>query len=241
MSKKYEMCTEIYKIQNISLWSCPPTQKCMSHTLIEENKTLNNSYRLQSTFMNITYIIPYNITLNDTNYTNHLNIPYNITLNDTNYTNHLNITYIIPYNITLNDTNYTNHLNIPYNITLNDTTSNVPSPSMYYLSPGTMIISPSPMLRRTPSPNKTASREYPADIPKITMEDRSWVHIFWITPLFFLIMFILKYRGRIVQSKIRSIFVPKERYITRSQSWPQISQTSGTRTHSEPVFSQVTL
>ena len=207
MCKKYEMCTEIYKIQNISLWSCPSTQKCMSQTLIEENKTLNNSYRLQSTFMNITH-----------------NIPYNNTLNDTNYTNHLNITY-----------------NIPYNITLNDTTSNVPSPSMHYLSPGTMIISPSPMLRRTPSPNKTASREYPADIPKITMEDRSWVHIFWITPLFFLIMFILKYRGRIVPSKIRSIFVPKERYITRSQSWPQVSQTSGTRTHSEPVFSQVAL
>ena len=217
------MCTKIHEIHNVvSLWSCPPTENCIQWTPDEKNRTLNISHYLQSILVNSTY----NVTRNETIYTSP-----NVTRNETIYTSP-NVTrnqtiYTSP-NVTRNQTIYTSP-----NITRNESVSEVPSPSRP--RPENSVVSPSPMLRLTPSTDE------PFDVQRTILEDRSWVHVFWITPLFFLMVCMLKYRARIVPSRIRSIFVPKERYITRSQSWPQISQTTSHRTQSEPVFSQVAI
>jgi hypothetical protein len=68
----------------------------------------------------------------------------------------------------------------------------------------------------------------------------AWAHIFWILPVIFIIMCTIKYRAVMpLPSRIRSLFEPAERYVTRSQSWPQMNDRDENRTNSEPAFTTV--
>jgi hypothetical protein len=124
------------------------------------------------------------------------------------------------------------------------TYDHAPSPMLRNLSPSVEHVrgfgSPSPMLRNlSPSPYwEYGPFPSPNNSSHIITEDTAWVHIFWIIPFFFLVMCTIKYRS-LVPLKIRSIFEPKNRGVTRSQSWPQINGRDENRTNSEPAFTTV--
>lgn len=125
------------------------------------------------------------------------------------------------------------------NITLSNTTLN-PSPRSPTPSPMAKSPTPSPMLRLAPSPSNYWGSPSPSNYSHIIAEDTSWAHIFWILPVIFIIMCTIKYRAVMpLPSRIRSFFEPAERYVTRSQSWPQMNSRDENRTNSEPAFTTV--
>ena len=87
------------------------------------------------------------------------------------------------------------------------------------------------------STNTSGLHKYNDEIPV----DLSWLHVFWLLPIICCLIYVAKYRNK-MRLRIVSMFVPKERYIKRSRSWPELGHAHSSidqRSKSEPAFDTV--
>lgn len=227
------MCTPIYYVHNITLWTCPTKLECPN--IRETTNTIN--YTLSNPFnsTNHTYV-------NSTNHT--FVMPFNSTnhtfVNSTNHTlvNSTNHTFVNKYNSSL-----------LHSICAELYLSQTPSPSDVQTVPDIYVPSPTNYLRRdyrsnhsagtnmSNSTNTSGLHKYKDEIPV----DLSWLHVFWLLPIICCLIYVVKYRNK-MRLRIVSMFVPKERYIKRSRSWPELGHAHSSidqRSKSEPAFDTV--
>ena len=235
------MCTAIYNIHNITLWSCPITITCPEETnttpvqYILENLT---HVKINATYPNTTYP---NTTYPNTTYATYPNTTYATNPNATNP----NATYATNPNATNVNATNDNATNVN---TTNDNAVNIgemhddgeapaaPSPSTTYLR---RKISPS----FSPHNISNTSNVYPC---QCSLDILHILHILWAIPLLIIMYrWIRRKCGR--NGKIRNLFIPvSTKYLKRSHSWPKISQTRlspvksiDSRAASEPSFDTI--
>ena len=205
------MCTKIHDLFGVTIWACPKSLECVTTDQHYFNRTMNITlgHPLENRTINITLGHPLE------------NRTMNITLGHPLENRTMNIT--------LSNTTLNPGARPPTPSPMHDS----PTPSPMHDSP-----TPSPMLRSPPSPSNYFPS--PSNYSHTIAEDTAWAHIFWILPVIFIIMCTIKYRAVMpLPSRIRSFFEPAERYVTRSQSWPQMNSRDENRTNSEPAFTTV--
>ena len=212
------MCTPIYHIHNVTLWSCPITSSCpiVDDSVINLSPT-NSTNSTNSTTTNST-------TANSTNST---------TANSTNST-------------TINSTNSTIATIQQHNPTPSPdpTPSPNPAPNPTPSPSSSLLLFWSTTDNNTNNTfflrhgnNKTNNTSV-----CVCNHDLRWLHILWVIPLILVICccYWVKRRGT---TRIKNLFMPRvSKYLKRSRSWPEISVRDSpieNRARSEPLFDTI--
>ena len=219
------MCTPIYNVYNITLWSCPIKTTC-PQTQNKLNPRMKPNHTDRHAFEN------------RTNHTNAINIANSSTIDILNQTSYENVTIH-------NNTNHTvyNRSHLRYICT-----------QLFLENAPKCISSPSPSSSReiwmlAPSPRHYLRAEPPYNHSNHTnasgllgdVQPLDWLHVLWAAPVILGIIYMYKYRQK-MRLRIVGMFIPKERYIQRSRSWPELAQANSpidTRSRSEPTFDTV--
>jgi hypothetical protein len=215
------MCTPIYYIHNVTLWTCPEKIICPTSVPAKNNQT--------------------NVNVSKNNQTNAtLNNQTNATLN-----NQTNATPNNQTNTTLNNqTNAT--LNNQTNATLNNQTNATVRPSTRYTTPASIepVNTPSPVYKPNLRHKDVSNYSGNATNDCYCEQRLDYLHVFWAVPLFCLFVCCFWYRRR-GSHKINNFYVAyKTRKLRRSKSWPTISSRRSpidTRSQSEPAFDSIVL
>jgi len=224
------MCTPIYYIHNVTLWTCPEKIICPTSVPAKSNQT-NVSVDVSNNQTNATPNNQTNVTPN----------------NQTNATpnNQTNVTPNNQTNVTPN-----NQTNATKNGRPNNQTNTTARPSTRYTTsaPREPVIAPSPSTVYKPNLRHKDVSNYSGNATNnCYCEERlDYLHVFWAVPLFCLFACCFWYRRR-GSHKINNFYVAyKTRKLRRSKSWPSMSQQTqrspiDNRSQSEPAFDSIVL
>ena len=235
------MCTPIYNVYNITLWSCPIKTVCPQTQHHTNTHTLENQTNHTNTHENRTNYTDRHAFENRTNHTNAINIANSSTIDILNQTSYENVSIH-------NNTNHTvyNRSHLRYICTqlfLENAPKYISSPSPSS-SREIRMLAPSPRhyLRAEPLYNHSNHTNSSGSLGEVQPgENLEWLHVLWALPVILGIIYMYKYRQK-MRLRIVGMFIPKERYIQRSRSWPELAQANSpidTRSRSEPNFDTV--